>query len=87
LDNLLQESHQTCDCINLEVADEVLISRLLARGRPDDTPETIRTRLEVYRNETAPVIGFYHDRSNLKIVDGDRSMEEVTESLKQVVNS
>lgn len=87
LDNLLQESHQTCDCINLEVADEVLISRLLARGRPDDTPETIRTRLEVYRNETAPVIGFYQDRSNLKIVDGDRSMEEVTESLKQVVNS
>jgi len=87
LDNLLQELNQTCDCVNLEVPDEVLMTRLMERGRPDDTPETIRTRLGVYHKETAPVIGFYRDRSALKAINGDRPMEAVTESLKQIVDS
>ncbi len=87
LDNLLQELNQTCDCVNLEVPDEVLVERLLKRGRADDTPETIRRRLEVYRNQTEPLIGFYHERSALIALNGDRSLEEVNESLKQVVNS
>ncbi len=87
LDNLLQETHQTCDCINLKVPDDVLIERMLERGRNDDTPEAIRTRLEIYHNDTAPLIGYYHDRSTLRVVNGDRSLEEVTESLKQLVFS
>jgi adenylate kinase len=87
LDDLLQELNQTCDCVNLEVPDEVLMTRLMERGRPDDTPETISTRLGVYHNETAPVIGFYRDRSALKAINGDRPMEAVTESLKQIVDS
>jgi adenylate kinase len=72
LDNLLQETQQTCDCINLEVPDQVLIERMLGRGRNDDTPEAIRTRLEIYHNDTAPLIGYYRDRSTLKVVNGDR---------------
>ena len=87
LDDLLQELNQTCDCVNLEVPDEVLMTRLMERGRPDDTPETISTRLGVYHKETAPVIGFYRDRSALKAINGDRPMEAVTESLKQIVDS
>lgn len=87
LNNLLQELNQNCECINLEVPDQVVVERMLARGRGDDTEEAIRTRLEVYRNETAPLIGFYGDQKALKSVDGDRSMAEVTESLKQVVAS
>jgi adenylate kinase len=87
LDNLLQDNQQTCDCINLEVPDQVLIERMLGRGRNDDTPEAIRTRLEIYHNDTAPLIGYYRDRSTLKVVNGDRSLEDVTESLKQLVYS
>ena len=87
LEKLLQELNQSCDCVNLEVPDDVLIERLLGRGRPDDTPETIRTRLEVYHNETAPLIDFYRDRSTLRAINGDRPLEEVTESLKHVVAS
>lgn len=87
LDNLLQGTQQTCDCINLEVPDQVLIERMLGRGRNDDTPEAIRTRLEIYHNDTAPLIGYYRDRSTLKVVNGDRSLEDVTESLKQLVYS
>lgn len=86
LENLLQELNQNCDCINLEVPDEVLLDRLLARGRKDDSPETIRRRLEIYHHDTAPLIDFYRNRSVLKSVNGDLSMEEVTNSLKQVVS-
>lgn len=87
LDDLLQELNQTCDCVNLEVPDEVLIARLMERGRPDDTPETIGTRLGVYHKQTEPVIGFYRERSALKSINGDRTVEEVTKSLKQLVDS
>jgi adenylate kinase len=87
LEKLLQELNQSCDCVNLEVPDDVLMERLLGRGRPDDTPETIRTRLDVYHNETAPLIDFYRDRSTLRAINGDRPLEEVTESLKHLVAS
>jgi adenylate kinase len=85
LDDLLQKLNQNCECINLEVPDEVLVARMLGRGRRDDNEETIRRRLEVYHNETAPLIGFYRERSTLRAINGDRPLEEVTESLKQVV--
>lgn len=55
------------------------------RRRSDDTPETIRHRLEVYHHETEPLIGFYRERSALKAINGDRSESEVTESLKEVI--
>ncbi|MGQ4645831.1 adenylate kinase [Lyngbya aestuarii] len=88
LEELLQELSQQCDCaLNLEVPDEVLIIRLLGRGRQDDNKDTIRRRLEVYRQETEPLIVFYGERSLLKTVNGDQSPEEVTESVKQAVDS
>lgn len=88
LEKLLQELNHAFDCaVNLDVPDEILVTRLLGRGRQDDNEETIRRRLEVYRNETEPVIGFYQERSCLRVIDGDRSVEDVTESLKQVVAS
>ncbi|MEW5857163.1 MAG: adenylate kinase [Cyanobacteriota bacterium] len=92
LDKLLQELDQASDCVlNLEVPDEVLVERMLERGRKqgrtDDTEEVIRRRLEVYRTQTAPLIDFYEQRQQLVSVDGDRSLEEVTSALKQVVHS
>lgn len=86
LDDLLQELNQSCECVNLEVPDEVVVTRMLGRGRQDDTPEAIRTRLDVYRKDTAPLINFYRDRSTLRAINGDRSLEDVTESLKQLVS-
>ncbi|NEQ79235.1 MAG: adenylate kinase [Moorea sp. SIO2I5] len=90
LNDLLQELDQTLDgAINLEVPDQVLIDRLLERGRKegrkDDNEETIRTRLEVYYNQTAPLVEFYREHSALKSINGDLSLEEVTELIKQVL--
>ena len=87
LEELLKELQQASDYVmNLEVPDEVLIARLLGRGRKDDNEETIRRRLQVYREQTAPVINFYSDRGNLKSVNGNLSLKEVTESLQQILN-
>jgi adenylate kinase len=85
LDNLLQQLNQTCECINLEVPDEVVVARMLERGRQDDTEEAIRTRLDVYRHDTTPLIDFYSDRSALKPIDGNRPLAAVTESLQEIV--
>ncbi|MEQ9549729.1 MAG: adenylate kinase [Coleofasciculus sp. G3-WIS-01] len=87
LENLLQDLDQRCDyAIYLDVSDESILKRLLSRGRQDDNEQTIRRRLEVYRQQTAPVIEFYRDRSILREIDGDRAMDEVTDSLKQVMS-
>jgi adenylate kinase len=86
LDDLLAEIHQECNyAVNLEVPDEELISRMLARGRQDDNEATIRRRLEVYREETAPVIDYYRQRNELVSVNGNLSMEQVTEELKKAI--
>lgn len=71
--------------INLDAPDDVVVKRLLARGRKDDTEETIRHRLQVYREQTAPLIEFYHNRDQLSYVNGSLSMDEVTVQLKQAV--
>ena len=87
LEDLLSKLGQNADWVlNLEVPDEVLVERLLERKRPDDTEETIRRRLEIYHQDTVPVIDFYRQKKTLKIVDGDRTMPEVTELLKEAIS-
>lgn len=88
LDELLQKRvPDGVSVINLEVPDEVLISRLLGRGRKDDTEEVIRRRLEVYREQTAPLIDFYRDRQQLKSVNGNQPLEKVTAEVQKIVDS
>lgn len=49
--------------------------------REDDTPETVRKRLEVYHRETEPLKDFYEKRGRLSLVDGNRSIEEITKNI------
>ncbi|MFQ5988177.1 MAG: adenylate kinase [Dehalococcoidia bacterium] len=49
--------------------------------RPDDSPETVRKRLEVYFVETAPLIDYYKEAGKLVEIDGERGIEEVGEEL------
>jgi len=69
--------------VNLDAPDETVITRLLGRGRKDDTEEVIRRRLEVYRDDTAPLINFYSDRQKLLTVNGNQSQEEVFTDFKK----
>lgn len=86
LEELLTKLNQNADCVlNLEVPDRVLVERLLARQRKDDNESTIRRRLEVYHQDTVPVIDFYQQRSTLKTIDGNQEMAAVTKSLSEAI--
>ncbi|EAW38755.1 adenylate kinase [Lyngbya sp. PCC 8106] len=76
---------KSLNTINLEVPDEVLIERLLARGRADDSEETIRHRLQVYHEQTEPLIEYYRDRNQLSIVNGNLPLDQVTAALKNAI--
>ncbi|MEA5600305.1 adenylate kinase [Nostoc sp. UHCC 0252] len=86
LEELLEKIHQSGErVVNLDAPDDVVVERLLARGRKDDTEEVIRRRLQVYRDETAPLIDYYRDRQKLLTVNGNQSQEEVTDELQKVI--
>jgi adenylate kinase len=78
LETVLDDLGQRLDAVLVfEVEDEELVKRLTARGRSDDTEETIRHRQEVYRSETEPLIAHYNDIAVR--VDAVGSVEEITD--------
>lgn len=64
-----------------EVDEDALVERLLARGRDDDTEETIRTRFGVYLDQTQPLLEVYGERGLLVPVDGLGGVEDITERI------
>lgn len=73
--------------VYLSAPDAVLVERLLDRasreGRADDRPEVIRHRLDVFAEDTAPVVGYYRDRGVLIEVDADRPVDGIRAELRQ----
>lgn len=53
--------------------------------RPDDNRDAVKTRLDVYHNQTKPILPFYESRGLLKKIDGMASMEEVTRQMLAVL--
>jgi adenylate kinase len=77
LRRILAEQDNCLDAvIQLQVPEDVLVERLLARGRSDDTEEVIRRRQQVYRSETAPLLGFYRDI--LVSIDGVGHIDDIS---------
>ena len=93
LDELVKEkSKEIHAMIALEVDDEVLVKRLLERGktsgRPDDANEkVIRNRIKVYYDETAVLKSYYQTSDKYYGVDGVGSIEEITERICQVMDN
>ena len=73
----------------LQIPDGVAFERLRRRagveGRPDDTDDAIRRRLENYHRETAPLIEYYRTRGNLVPIHGDRSENEVFAEIQSAL--
>ncbi len=93
LDRLMEEKgmkiHAT---IALEADDEVLIQRLLERGkvsgRSDDQDENkIRNRFEEYNQKTAPLMHYYKEQDKFHSVNGIGSIEEITGRLSRVIEA
>ena len=67
----------------LDIPEEVLISRLLLRGRKDDNEETIRTRLKIYKKTTEPLIKYFKDLSLLEFINADRDLKTISCEIEQ----
>jgi adenylate kinase len=96
LDEMLAKKHMELDAvIELKVDENALLARIekraaemLAAGQPvraDDNPESFRIRLEAYKAQTAPVSAYYTSVGELKIVDGMRSIEDVTAEIDRLL--
>lgn len=70
-----------------EVDRDELTERMLARGRADDTAETIRNRFNVYLEQTQPIIDIYDERGLTVRVDGIGEIEEVTDRVIQALDA
>lgn len=80
LGEILREKGLELDAVvQFEVDDEVVVQRLLGRGRSDDNEDTIRNRQRVYRDETAPLLEHYRD--TLVTIDAVGEVDEITERV------
>ena len=88
---LQQRGTKVSAVIGLDVPEEILIGRLLNRGkesgRSDDNLETITSRLEVYNNQTAPLKAFYAQKGLLHMVQGTGGAEVVFERVRKVIEA
>lgn len=93
LDAFLKTKKQSITAtVALDADDEVLVKRLLERGktsgRPDDQDEEkIRNRYEEYNQKTAPLTDYYKAQDKFYAVDGIGTIEEVTARLSKVINN
>ena len=93
LDHLLEDKGQKVSkLLMLDVPDDELIQRLLKRGetsgRSDDLDESIiQNRIEVYKKETTPVFDYYYKAGKAIKIVGVGSIEEIFESLSQVIDA
>jgi len=79
--------------IELKVNDDILVDRVAQRNREtggarsDDTPETLRKRLEVYHANTAPLLTFYRGQGKLQEVDGMAPISSVSAAIEQFLGT
>jgi adenylate kinase len=94
LDTMLAGRGRKIDAvIELRVDDEAMVGRMESRVRQnpgsvraDDNPETLRNRLSVYRQNTAPLLDFYRGQGKLVTVDGMAPIAEVSAAVERVIN-
>jgi adenylate kinase len=95
LDKLLASMAMPLDAIiEIAVDEKVLLSRIETRikenpgaGRADDNPETLRKRLAVYRQQTAPVSEYYRKKGRLQTVDGMASKDAVAGAIARILKA
>lgn len=86
LSGILGESSRRLDMVLLvDVEQDELVRRAVARGREDDKEDVVRERLRVYREKTEPLIGYYRHRGLLRVIDGSRPIAEVTARMLDLV--
>lgn len=85
-DVLLKKYDRTLEGIFLTIPEEEAISRMMERGRADDTPQVIRKRLDNYNNETLPVIEEYESSGIITRIEGVGSIEKISMQVLEAVS-
>jgi adenylate kinase len=87
LDEMLKNHNTKLDAVlEFSVSEDELFTRLSARGRADDTEDVIRNRMQVYRDETEPLLDYYRT-NNLKTVDAVGGFDEVFQRALQALGT
>lgn len=89
LDEYLKGKGKKVDAfITLSVPEGELVKRILSRGqgRSDDTPEGIKIRLDVYHEETAPVLNHYNSKGIVKVIDGTGTIDEIFSRILETLS-
>ncbi|MFN6514351.1 MAG: adenylate kinase family protein [Nostoc sp. CreGUA01] len=82
LDFLLDDLGQKLDwAIYLQVSEAVMVSRSLGRSLPDDQPEIVQRRVELFYDRTIPILEYYDRRRRLLTINGDQSPEMVLQNI------
>ena len=85
-----ERGHRIAAMIELDVPEDILMDRLIKRGqqsgRSDDNEETIKKRLGVYHNQTAPLIEWYQKEGLHHHVKGFGELQEIFADIKQVID-
>ncbi|MDR3241879.1 MAG: adenylate kinase [Lactobacillaceae bacterium] len=88
LDAMLSKQGRKLDGVLYFTADQdVLVERMMARGRADDTPEVIKNRLAVNGELTAPIADFYAKQGVLHEIDGARELEVIFADVKELLDN
>jgi adenylate kinase len=92
LDRLLAARGQKIDSvIRLIVDEEQLLARIARRyaeqGRPDDNPETFKTRVDAYMRQTRPLLPYYQNHGCLNEIDGMQSVDVVATQIDHVLET
>lgn len=88
LSEMMKRMGKTLDrVIYLEVGEEELFQRLSGRGRADDTPETVRSRLKVYQDQTSPLIAHYASEGLLARIEGVGSVEDIGARIRAALKA
>ncbi len=86
LDNIMNKmGYGSAKVINITLDDKELMRRMLGRGRKDDTEETIKNRLVVYKEQTAPVREYYSKNSAVFDIYGIGSISEINQKILEVL--
>lgn len=83
LDSMLEKNNIKLDVIiNIFASENVIVERLLKRGRDDDNEETIRNRIEVFKKQSEPVLDYYKGKVNILDIESIGTPEEIYSKIK-----
>jgi len=94
LHNMLTHMKRQIDhVLVLEVDEKALVDRITGRAeetkgaRSDDNEETLKKRLKVYNDQTAPILPYYEKKSLLRKIDGMAAIDDVTTKIDAILAS